>query len=1142
MCPKRVTRQYFVECGSDEDDDADGKRIICNIRTFGGEPMKESVVVNQNTLNFEIDTGSAVTIIPERSYETLFSNHKLQPSTLVLQSYNGGHIDTLGTLKLPFSYRNMTHNITVYVVKGRGPLLLGRDFVSKFKLKLCPVNYCETDLRDITSKYPKLFSNQLGCFKNSVVELKVKNGTNPVFCRSRPLPFALRQQVEQEINRLVTLGILVPVQYSEYASPVVPVLKQDKSIRLCADYSVSLNKHLLVEKYPLPRMDELFAKLSGGQQFSKLDLSRAYNQVRLSDDSQLLTTINTHKGLYKYTRLVFGLASAPAIFQRTMETLLAGLDGVLVYLDDILVTGKNKSEHVKRLHEVFSRLEQAGLVLQKEKCSFFQDSVSYLGFIVDKQGIHKSPEKVKAILKAKVPSNVTELKSFLGLVNYYRNFVKNASSILSPLHELLQRNSPWSWSKQHDKAVTMIKRELASEKNLAHFNPDSKLILTVDASPRGLGAILSTVEGGVEKPISYASRSLSAAEKRYSQIQKEATAIIFGIRKYHQYLYGRDVPFILRTDHKPLLSIFNPDKGVPEVSANRLQRYAIFLSAYNYCIEYVSSSRNTADYLSRASLEEPVSHTDDAAVDGASYVHFVCEGDRFLSLSEIKTGTCADELLSQVKLFVLGGWPTKVGDSKLKPYFDIRSELAVEDDLLVRGHKVVIPSSLRKQIIDELHKGHLGVQKMKSQARDRFWWPRLSADIEQCVAACSVCCALRRAPARAPLTPWPFPPRSWYRVHIDLAGPINGKTFLVVVDAYSKWVECFDVSNGYHTRVIIEKLCEVMSRFGVFHTICSDNGTYFVSTEFNDFCTRNGIKHVTSPVYNPASNGQCEIYVRIIKRAIKGIILSETKAKDFNLKLQEFLFHYRNSEHSTTDRSPSELIFGRKLRSRLDLIDPQSSSTSDATLDAHVKEKQCAQTEYYHGNREVTFTVGEIVLVRISDNRKKQWVKGTIAKKLGTSVYIVHLNDSNRSIKKHRNQILKYKGEEERKEDGEEAPSASATSLPVFQPLALPPVLLAQPPTPAHAATSTTGESGASIDRASEASDGNDADAERWLECEPGPDPDARPAGGAETAELPAAEDAAPAPDAPVPGPSAQAQPETTTKRPRNKVDYRKFF
>ncbi|CAG4992023.1 unnamed protein product [Colias eurytheme] len=477
-----------------------------------------------------------------------------------------------------------------------------------------------------------IFSNKLGEFNRHKVSLHLKLDAKPLYFKARPMPFALRDKVDQEINRLLDLGILKPVSHSEYASPIVPVLKRDGSVRLCVDYSVSLNKQLVVDKYPLPTIKELFSKLHGGQQFSKLDLSMAYNQFVLDDQSQKYTCINTHRGLFVFTRLVFGLASAPAIFQRAMDELLSGIDGVLCLLDDVCITGRNRAEHLERLHTVLQRLQAAGLVLQREKCEYFKDEVNYLGYIINKDGLKKNPDKVKAILEAPIPANLNQLQSFLGLINYYRCFIPDASTILSPLYELLKKGIKWHWSDLENKAFIRIKEILASDQVLAHYNAEAKIILTVDASPSGLGAILSQIAGdGQERPVAFASRTLNSAEKHYSQIQKEATAIIFGVRRFHQYLYGRTSPFILRTDHKPLLSIFGPYKGIPEVSANRLQRYALFLSSYNYEIEYVKSKDNTADYLSRASL--PLAPADGGKARGeadtcdrAAYIRFVFEG------------------------------------------------------------------------------------------------------------------------------------------------------------------------------------------------------------------------------------------------------------------------------------------------------------------------------------------------------------------------------------------------------------------------------------------------------------------------------------------------------------------------------------
>lgn len=1072
VCPKKCVKHNFIECSTNNGDvssDDGESNIIAHIKTVNGEPMHESVLLDGVHIDFELDCGSPITIIPQKLYKDYFSSRLLYRSNLILSAYNGSNIKVLGFIRLTVTYSSKSHDLDVYVAQSEGVPLLGRDFFSKFNLQISMINSCSS-MDEYVQLYPQLFSDELGCYKNSQVSLTLKSDAKPIFYKARPVPFALRSAVENEITRLIKVGILVPVNFSDYASPVVPVLKHDGSIRLCADYSVTLNKQLVIDKYPLPRIEELFAKLHGGQKFSKLDLSQAYAQLELQESSQMLTCINTHKGLYKFTRLVYGLSSAAAVFQKTIETILSGLDGVLIFQDDILISESTDTLHKSRLHEVFTRLQSAGLVLQKEKCFLFQDSVSYLGFTIDKHGLHKSPDKVKSIREAKIPSNVSELKSFLGMVNYYRNFVKNASSILNPLHSLLQKNVPWHWNTEHDNAVAAIKQALSSHETLAHFNPDSKIILTVDASPTGLGAILSQIENGIEKPISYASRSLSKAEKSYSQIQKEATAIIFGVRKFHQYLYGRSDPFILRTDHKPLLSIFNPNKGVPEVTANRLQRYAIYLNSYNFVIEYVCSAQNAADFLSRSTVEQS-SEVDDAYLDKATYVNFVfgSSASQCLTIDNIVKATAADQLLTQVCNYVLNGWPSKIRDDNLKSYHSCRNELSVEKSCLLRGHKLVIPSSCRQQVLRELHSGHLGSYKMKSEARNRFWWPRMSTDIDIYVCECEVCAKARPSPPRAPLAPWRFPPQPWYRAHMDCLGPINNRTYLIIVDAYSKWVECFDVSSGYSTRVIIDKLCEVMSRFGLIHTICSDNGSSFVSDEFKLFCSRNNIVHITSPTYNPISNGQAESSVKIVKKAIKNIITSGICQRDLNTKLNEFLFCYRNSTHSTTNKSPAEILFGHKLRNRLDLINIIEPSPCDATLDAFVKDKQCLQSRYYGGKREVTFSVNESVLVKVFKMQKQCWVPGTVLKQLGNTLYLIKVCESGAVIKKHTNQLLKLKGEKWYDDRGhtscsdddmparDSAPTAALPPVVMSDARVAPPIALAQvpaAPTPA-AATST---------------------------------------------------------------------------------------
>ena len=307
---------------------------------------------------------------------------------------------------------------------GNGPSLLGRNWLAELKLEWQELYLLNNpdNLHTILDRHKAVFSTELGEAKGMTAKLHVSNNTKPYFCRARPVPHALKGKVEQELERLKQQKVIEPVQMSEWAAPIVPVLKTDGSIRICGDYKMTINRAAKPDVYPLPRVEDLFATLSGGCSFTKLHLAQAYQQIPLEESSKQYVTINTHKGLYRYNRLPFGVSAAPAIFQRTMENLLQGMPHVSIYLDDILVTGTSEADHLKTLDEVLNRLETAGLRLKQNKCAFLLPSVEYLGHRISAKGLQPTDEKVRAIEKAPTPSDVSQLRSFVGLVNYYCKF------------------------------------------------------------------------------------------------------------------------------------------------------------------------------------------------------------------------------------------------------------------------------------------------------------------------------------------------------------------------------------------------------------------------------------------------------------------------------------------------------------------------------------------------------------------------------------------------------------------------------------------------------------------------------------------------------------------------------------------------
>ncbi|XP_031343921.1 uncharacterized protein K02A2.6-like [Photinus pyralis] len=647
---------------------------------------------------------------------------------------------------------------------------------------------------------------------------------------------------------------------SEWGTPIVPVLKRDGSVRICGDYKITLNPYLKNVSYPLPRIEDLFSKLAGGKYFTKIDLSSAYQQILLSEQAKSLSTISTHLGLFAYNRMPYGIKTAPSIFQLIMEKVLIGLEGVTCFLDDILIAGRNKEEHLLRIDLVLNKLEKYGLTVRREKCNFFQKSVNYLGFVIDEEGLRPSTEKVDALLKAIPPRNKSELKSVLGMFNYYRAFIPNFASMCEPLYRLLKDESSWIWNKTCDQAFETLKKTISSKHVLAHYDSAVPVKLTVDASSTAVGAILThRYENGKERPIAFASKILTTTQRAYSQIDKEAYSIIFGVSKFTQYLYGRH--FVLVTDHKPLLSIFGPKKGIPIMAANRLQRYAVFLSAFDYTIEYVKSDKNVADCLSRLiedNQTEMKNYLDDDD-ENFTYLNLIEKQDIFrLDKKVIQEETRNDEILRKVFEFASQGWPSDCKEEELKPYYIRRDQITIEDNLLMWGHRLIIPSRCRKEVLKEIHSTHMGIVKSKSLTRSFVWWPSCDKNVEEFCKNCLACSKHRNSPPKAEVIEWPKTEQPWERVHIDFFGPLHNKMFMIVVDSHSKWIEVVYMKN-ITSENTVDKLREIFSRWGLPKIVVTDNGRSFVSECFKHFLYMNGIQHITPPPYHPATNGLAEV-------------------------------------------------------------------------------------------------------------------------------------------------------------------------------------------------------------------------------------------------------------------------------------------
>ncbi|XP_043197488.1 uncharacterized protein K02A2.6-like [Amphibalanus amphitrite] len=916
-----------------------------------------AVTLENEPVTMDVDTGAARSIMSYLSFKKMKMSKKMEPTSVILRSYGGQRLKVKGKVNVTVEINGQRKDLDLLLVEGDGPALMGRDWISALQLDLTGlISVVQSEeggswqVQELMNKYADLFSDKPSTCTFEA-RLQVDETMPAKFYKARPVPLAMKQLVEDEINRQVQKGVLEPVSHSEWAAPVVTIVKPDKkSVRLCGSYDLTVNQASRLERYPMPRTEELLTQLSGGQRFTKLDLKEAYLQLPLQEESRKYMVINTHKGLFMPKKLQYGVSSAPAICQRYMESLLAGIPHTVVFLDDVCITGKNQEEHLSNLEEVLRRLHDAGLRLNPKKCSWFQSEVQYLGFKVDSQGIHATEEKLKAIKEAPAPTNVHQLKSYLGLIMYYNKFMKNLSTVAEPLYRLLKKGQVWEWGKQQQASFNKTKELLCSAPCLTHYRASAPLVVSADASPVGVGAVLSIVdEAGEERPVAYASRSLNSTERNWSQLDREGLAIVFAVKKWHSFLLGR-AGVTIKTDHRPLLALLGPDKQLPLMTSPRILRWRTILSAYQYTLVYSPAHKQrNSDGLSR----NPLPLEDDATppVPAETVMMLETLEKTLLKSEQIRKYTATDPVLSKVMTHVAQGWPDKVED-QLKSFQNRKTELSLEMGCLLWGNRVVVPEKLQGRLLRLLHDGHPGIGAMKATARSTVWWPAMNNAIENTVKCCERCQQHRSSAPPVEMRPWRIEDRPWTRLHLDYAGPIEGKWLLIVVDSTSKWIDAHVTSTPSATATI-SKLRVTFATHGLPSVVVTDNGTAFTSGEFAAFLRANGVRHLRTPAYHPSSNGQAEAAVKVVKEGLKKYVEGTLE-----VRLTRVLFKYRTTPHSTTRQTPAEVLMGRKLRTHLDLVFPDLRSTVEFQQDQQILRKKAQSRQFKIGDSVYVSEVG----------------------------------------------------------------------------------------------------------------------------------------------------------------------------------------
>lgn len=878
----------------------------------------------QHSLRAKLDTGSGGNTLPIRTIDQMYPQRQweqlLEPTGDTLTAYNGQKLKVLGTIDIPCKYHGNTwYTEEFFVVDVPGPAIIGLPTCKKMNLVTVNVKKNQTSLThtqidgvesnmlrqtissvdQLKALYPDQF-DRIGNFKMKAT-LHLQPDATPSIDPPRKCSVHLKEKIKEELQKMEDLGVIKKVtHHTDWCCSMTTNIKKDGSIRVCIDPK-RLNNSLKRCAHKIPTVEEINPQLAKAKVFSKLDAKSGYWSIPLDDASQELTTFRTPFGRYCYRKLPFGLSVSQDIFQQEMDRITGELDGCVSIADDIIVFGSTEEEHDTNLLRLMEVAMKEGLAFNSNKCTIKKSKISFYGSDYTSEGIKPDPQKIADLKNMPPPQNVDDLQRFLGLVTYLSTFVPHCAAKSSPLRELLKDNTPFIWHEDHQHVYDSLKEELSVEACLPYFDPSKPATLEVDASQKGLGACLLQDD----RPVAFASKSLSECQSNYSNIERETLALVFGVTRFHTYLFGKE--FTVISDHKPLEMIWRkPLTSAPP----RLQRLLVRLQGYDMTVTYrPGSTMVLSDTLSR--LPNP-SDTADVPLDiqvECIHVDLVNFGNE--KREALQKETTNDPICRKLGQIIHTGWPDSIKElpQDIRPFWACRDELGIANGVLFKGRQVLIPEKLREDILKQLHTGHLGIEKTRRLARESIYWPNINKDIEQLVKNCSACQEHQPNQRKEPLIPHDVPQTPWTKVASDLF-TLKGEDFLLITDYYSKYPVLLKMSNNTKSETVAKATATIFSLFGPPKEIVSDNGPQYIGEPYQAMCREWGITHTTSSPRYARSNGAAERMVRTVKSLV-------TKCKQTKQDLHIAMLHLRATPVDTGIPSPAEMLFGRPIRTTL---------------------------------------------------------------------------------------------------------------------------------------------------------------------------------------------------------------------------------
>lgn len=891
-------------------------------------------------INFKLDTGSHVNILPlvDLKKMNIDFNANLKETKVILEAFGGFKLKPIGMINLVCCHGNLMKKFNFIVLDGDVKPILGLEGCVELglikRLENCgrTIDNVEEvmDKKEFIEKNKDVFTG-LGTLKIGQ-KLELKEGAKPVSKPPRRIPLHLMDRVKLKLEEMEQQGIIERVtEAPDWVHNLVVVEKPDGSLRVCLDPN-ELNKVLKKNGFLAPTIEEISEKFKDARWYTVLDLKDGFYQIRLDQEASKMCTFNTPFGCFRFLCFPFGLCTGPDLCQGYNYEHFGNLEGVVIYMDDLCIYGRTRKEHDRRLNRVLEVARAVGVKFNERKVQYAQSEIHYIGHIFSENGRRVDPDRIEAVTHMENPKNVKELQRFLGMINYMRSFLPNLATITAPLRELLKKDVCWHWTRSQQEAMDKLKILITSTPVLQAFDVTAEVVVQCDASKDGVGFCL--LQNG--KPVAYGSRSLTDAQRNYGQIEKEFLAILMACEKFHQYIYGKRIT--VQTDHRPLVSIMA--KNLSQIHSYRLQRIKLKLMRYIIDMKYVPGKYlHIADHLSRSFLRSQREYLSLNQV-----VHTVSVTSEKLVV--LKGEIAKDAQLMQITKLFKEGWPSTINlvPENVKYFFKFRNEIYVDNGIVFLNNQIIIPKSMRAEMVEKAHAGHFGINRTVMRAKSVMWWPNMERDIEEFVGKCRICEKFQQPNKKEAMIPHQIPDSPFLKIGCDFCD-FGGKSFLIIKDYFSKWLEIIE-TKGKTAEEVIEKWKGFFAHFGVPRTIIADFQP-FGSFKCKQFAREYDIEIRNSSPYYPRSNGMAESAVKTAKNILR-------KANEGGLDLTTLVMEYLNTPVPELKKSPFQIVFARQVRTLLPVAD--SSLKNKMTENVKIKLNQVQRNTEKFYNRTATKT------------------------------------------------------------------------------------------------------------------------------------------------------------------------------------------